>query len=277
MATLTELNIITLTGRIGREPQLKQTAKGSSFLSFSLANNRETEFGVQLSWFNVKVWGDELARALHGRLGKGDHVTVVGRIDTNYDREAGVSYLNIVAEDVQKNLTASTIKSLNSVMIAGRLGRDPQYRQVGKAKDRPMLSFSIASSHTDDFTFAERTTWVNIVAWAEEARKLSSLKLTKGQHVTVRGYLETRVVGEGEERKTFSQVVVERVEVNDRRGDKRHSGAGNGALPFEHYSQRTTFDRHTDSWDTTPDHGDDFHAEEEQRDRKVAKRKARGK
>jgi single-strand DNA-binding protein len=255
MAGYSDLNHIVVTGRLGRAPQLTQSGSGNAYCRFSLAHNRLSDYGsLQVFWFNVTIWGD-LAAPMARRLSKGDFVTVVGRIETRYDATNSTGYLDIIAEDVVKSVPGSAIGgNQNTATIAGRLGRDAEYRLVGKEQNVPMLTFSIANSRESASGF-ERTSWLNLVVWGELATEYRSLKLSKGQHVTVKGYLEASKRGEGDERRTFYQVVGQKVSLNDRRGTKRWSGAGNGANEFEHYSQQTVSSdaRLTDGWDTDPD------------------------
>jgi single-stranded DNA-binding protein len=238
-----DLNSVTITGHIGRNPELKPTSKGGAYLRFSIAHNSTNEFGIgQTNWFNVRVWDASLARAFATRLAKGDHVTIVGRVEVSRvesDLSETVNYFNITAEDVHKSSGTSGYKNVNRVVIAGRLGRDAEFKLVGKTQDRPMLTFSLANRYADDANFVERTSWVNIAAWGALASEYRTVKLTKGQHLTVTGKLESRTVGEGEERRTFYTVVAERIAVNDTSNLKRHSGGGNGATGFTHYSQYT--------------------------------------
>lgn len=245
-----DVNQVVLSGRLGKNPALRTSAKGTPFASFSVANNRQTDFGEQTSWFNVLVWGQELALPVSRRIAKGQHVTVVGRLETTFNKETGQSYFGLVAEDVQATTNPGKPQDINRVTIAGRIGREARFRLVGKNGDKPMLSFSVASSSEDDYN--EKTCWVNIVVWGDYARQLSQLKLTKGQHVTVTGYLETRHLSQSNQEQSennqaqlFGQVVATHVAINDRSSFKRNSGAGNGAQQFAHSSQQTTFDRYT--------------------------------
>ena len=81
--------------------------------------------------------------------------------------------------------------SLNKVILIGRLGQDPDVREVGSAK---VANFSIATdeSYTDKTgNKVEKTEWHRIVMWnraAENAEKY----LKKGSLIYVEGKLETR-------------------------------------------------------------------------------------
>ena len=69
-------------GRLGRDPELKVYDSGFEVCSFSIAVSRgKKEDGKPPVWLEVKVLGDNAAEVA-GRWSKGDHVKIVGRIDT---------------------------------------------------------------------------------------------------------------------------------------------------------------------------------------------------
>src|SRR5262250_2947738 len=96
-------------------------------------------------------------------------------------------------------------KSVNKVILSGRLGRDPELKYT--ASGVPFCRFSIA---TDDVwndkgsgERQERTEWHNIVAW-DRLAEICNQYLTKGKQVYIEGSLQTREWDdqEGDKRKT---------------------------------------------------------------------------
>ena len=96
-------------------------------------------------------------------------------------------------------------KSVNKVILAGRLGRDPELKYT--ASGVPFCRFSMA---TDDVwndkasgERQERTEWHNIVAW-DRLAEICNQYLTKGRLVYIEGSLQTREWDdqEGNKRKT---------------------------------------------------------------------------
>jgi single-strand DNA-binding protein len=96
-------------------------------------------------------------------------------------------------------------KSVNKVILIGRLGRDPELKYT--ASGVPFCRFSIA---TDDVwndkgsgERQERTEWHNIVAW-DRLAEICNQYLTKGKQVYIEGSLQTREWDdqEGNKRKT---------------------------------------------------------------------------
>jgi single-strand DNA-binding protein len=84
-------------------------------------------------------------------------------------------------------------KSVNKVILVGRLGRDPELKYTGSGT--PFCRFSMATddSWNDKGTGErqERTEWHNIVAW-DRLAEICNQYLTKGKLVYIEGSLQTR-------------------------------------------------------------------------------------
>jgi len=81
--------------------------------------------------------------------------------------------------------------SLNKVILIGRLGQNPEVREVGTSK---VANFSIATdeSYTDrSGNKVEKTEWHRIVMWNKAAENAEAY-LKKGSLVYIEGKLETR-------------------------------------------------------------------------------------
>jgi single-strand DNA-binding protein len=85
------------------------------------------------------------------------------------------------------------MKSVNKVILIGRLGRDPELKYTGSGT--PFCRFSIATD--DNWTDKasgerqERTEWHNIVAW-DRLAEICNEYLRKGRLVYIEGALQTR-------------------------------------------------------------------------------------
>jgi len=96
-------------------------------------------------------------------------------------------------------------KSINKVILVGRLGRDPELKYT--ASGTPFCRFSMATddSWTDKGSGerTERTEWHNIVVW-DKLAEICNNYLTKGKMVYIEGSLQTREWDdqEGNKRKT---------------------------------------------------------------------------
>ena len=84
-------------------------------------------------------------------------------------------------------------KSVNKVILVGRLGRDPELKYT--ASGVPFCRFSMATddSWNDKGTGErqERTEWHNIVAW-DRLAEICNQYLTKGKLIYIEGSLQTR-------------------------------------------------------------------------------------
>lgn len=96
-------------------------------------------------------------------------------------------------------------KSINKVILVGRLGRDPELKYT--ASGTPFCRFSMATddSWTDKGSGerTERTEWHNIVVW-DKLAEICNNYLAKGRMVYIEGALQTREWDdqEGNKRKT---------------------------------------------------------------------------
>jgi single-strand DNA-binding protein len=110
--------------------------------------------------------------------------------------------------------------NLNRVQIIGRLGRDPETRFT--TTGRQVTSFSVAVSqrwrNTEGET-QERTDWFNVEAWGRLS-EICQEYLSKGRLVFIEGRLRTDVVGEGEERKYYTKVVAQQMQMLDRKPEE---------------------------------------------------------
>ena len=83
-------------------------------------------------------------------------------------------------------------RSLNKVLLIGRLGADPEMRTTGTGM--PVTTFSLATNRnwTDkEGTAQEETDWHNIVVW-DRLAQICNEHLSKGRLVYIEGRLRTR-------------------------------------------------------------------------------------
>lgn len=85
--------ILTVTGNLGSDPELRKTPTGALVTSFTIANtprvkkNNEWEDGETI-WFRCFVWGKDATGAVN-ELRKGKRVVISGRfnVETWVDKE----------------------------------------------------------------------------------------------------------------------------------------------------------------------------------------------
>lgn len=121
-------NMITLTGNLTRDPELRFTTGGRGVTSFGLAVNRRYQKGgewtEETSFFNVVCWGD-MAENVATSLTKGARVICAGRLmqrswTTEQDEKRSV--VELVADEIGPSLrwaTAQIERTERSTAAAG--------------------------------------------------------------------------------------------------------------------------------------------------------------
>lgn len=102
-----ELNKVQMTGRLGADPELRQTAQGHTVALFRVASNRTWRTGdgeahEETEWFRVVAW-NKLADICQKWLAKGTRVYVEGRLQTRSwqdDNGHDRSVTEVIASDM---------------------------------------------------------------------------------------------------------------------------------------------------------------------------------
>jgi single-strand DNA-binding protein len=101
--------------------------------------------------------------------------------------------------------------SVNKVVLIGRLGSDPEIRNIGRGDTR-VAEFSLATSESWKDKASgerkERTEWHRVKVWNKVLIGICENYLGKGDLVYVEGMLETEKVGDGDDAKYFTKVVL---------------------------------------------------------------------
>ena len=84
------LNVVTLVGRAGQNPDVKYFESGSVKCSFTLAVNRISRNSEEPDWFNLEIWG-KTAEVAANYVRKGSLIGVTGSLKFEYwqDRATG--------------------------------------------------------------------------------------------------------------------------------------------------------------------------------------------
>lgn len=93
-----------MVGNVGREPELRKLASGSTVCNFNLAVNDTTrEQDQTATWFRVTVWGERAVMCARS-LKKGSAVYVAGRLRSKqWEDRTGEKHviLEVKASDVR--------------------------------------------------------------------------------------------------------------------------------------------------------------------------------
>lgn len=109
-------NVVTITGNVTRDPELRFTPSGAALATFGVAvnrrwQNRQTqEWEEAVSFLDVVCWR-ELAENVTNSLRKGTRVIVTGRLDQrSWETDQGEkrSKVEIVADEVGPSLRWAT-------------------------------------------------------------------------------------------------------------------------------------------------------------------------
>ena len=102
------LNSILLGGNVVRQPEIKETAKGTAVCTFSIGSHRSYRseagtFDKEVSFFDIEAWG-QLAIVCSQQCVKGRGVRVVGRLKQGrWTDTAGKNHskVTVIAEHVE--------------------------------------------------------------------------------------------------------------------------------------------------------------------------------
>lgn len=110
--------------------------------------------------------------------------------------------------------------ALNRVQLIGYLGKDPETRFTPSGKQVTSFRIAVTRRWRDSEGEAkEHTEWVNIEAWGRLG-EICKDYLTKGRLVFVEGRLQTDIYGEEDERKYFTKVVAQQMQILDRKPEE---------------------------------------------------------
>ena len=87
------MQIITISGRVGKDAETRTTGQGKDVTSFSVAVSEGRD--KPTTWWDCAIWGNR-GKSLQSHIKKGDSVTVVGRFETR--EHEGKTYLKCTVD-----------------------------------------------------------------------------------------------------------------------------------------------------------------------------------
>ena len=102
------LNVVTLVGRVGGDPNVKYLNSGSVVCNLTLAVDRWTRNGKETDWFNLEVW-DKTAEIAANYVRKGTQIGIKGSLKFDYwqDNNTGANRSKPVIRVYQLDLLSS--------------------------------------------------------------------------------------------------------------------------------------------------------------------------
>lgn len=94
------MNKVICIGRLGRDPVIRTTSRGTAVASFSVACERDYNGQKFTDWINVVAWG-KIAEAAGNMLRKGSEALISGRLGTRKytGRDNQTHYITEVTAD----------------------------------------------------------------------------------------------------------------------------------------------------------------------------------
>ena len=87
---MSDINNLTITGRLPRDAEQRATQSGTSVLSFSVANSTGYGDKEKTNWFSCSIFGKRAEGKLAQYLTKGTQVTITGEVSLNeYEGQNG--------------------------------------------------------------------------------------------------------------------------------------------------------------------------------------------
>lgn len=115
---------------------------------------------------------------------------------------------------------------VNKVIIVGRLGADPETKQVGNGGNVARLSVATSENWVDkEGQKQERTEWHRIVVWGKLA-EICGRHLSKGRQVYIEGRLQTRSWEDNGQKKYSTEIVANTVQFLGAPGERAEAGGG---------------------------------------------------
>ena len=119
------MNLTILRGRLGSDPQIRTTSKGTTVATFRMASERDYGGKKSTQWHTVVAWG-KIAEAVGNLVRKGDEVLVQGWIGTR----------KYTAKDGSDRYIAEVTADFVGKSIVPPIGKggDGNFEQFGKVE-----------------------------------------------------------------------------------------------------------------------------------------------
>jgi single-strand DNA-binding protein len=127
-------NKIHITGRLGRDSELRYAKSGDTVLGFSVADDIGYGEKKKTQWFECSIWGKR-AETLAQYLAKGQQVVVHGQFELSHYTEDGIEKSKLVCSVSDIDLVGGRQESLTSQSSKPQRQSDPQAPQAPQNND----------------------------------------------------------------------------------------------------------------------------------------------
>lgn len=122
------MRTITISGNLGKDPEIRETKNGRQVANFSVAvrKNRPDENGEYgVDWFRCAVWGGRV-KTVERFFNKGSHVVLSGDFETSEYEGNTQLEINVTAFDLPDSTSNGVGKP-----DGGQKGTKPYHNSVG--------------------------------------------------------------------------------------------------------------------------------------------------
>ena len=142
------------------------------------------------------------------------------------------------------------MSGINKVIIVGRLGADPEMKQIGSGSTVTRLNVATSESWTDKQSGQkqEKTEWHRITVWGKLA-EICGKHLSKGRQVYVEGRLQTRSWEDQQGQKRYAtEIVANTVQFLGSSGERTQNSQSSGSSEndFQDFGPEPSFDQSSD-------------------------------
>lgn len=150
------------------------------------------------------------------------------------------------------------MSGVNKVILIGRLGKDPEVRNLENGVSVANFTMATSESYKDRTTGEKKevTEWHNIVLWRALA-EISQKYLHKGDLVYIEGKLRTRSWEKDGVTRYTTEVVADNMTMLGSRGSSGSSSSDYGARSSD-YGSRPAEKTSSESYGSTGDNTDDL-------------------
>ncbi len=143
---MSSLNKVTLIGRVGKDPEIRNAGNGKPIASFSLATSetwkdKQGQKQEKTEWINVVVFSEGLVGVVEKYVHKGSKIFIEGQLQTRkwQDKDGSDRYTTeVVLQNFKSNL----------ILLDGKNNAQPN--DSGQYKPLPQASNSYNAVDLDD-------------------------------------------------------------------------------------------------------------------------------
>ena len=135
------------------------------------------------------------------------------------------------------------MSGVNKVMIIGRLGADPEVKEISTGNTVTTLSVATSESWNDkQGQKQERTEWHRVVVWGKLA-ELCGKYLSKGRQLYVEGRLQTRSwEDQNGQKKYTTEVVANNVQFLSGASEQKSQSSSSSNADYQDFGPEPSFD-----------------------------------